>query len=165
MNREDLKASLDTQNGWKKVAKPFMIFFGRAKASFKIWNEASEKDVLESKVLAKYEYEDNNYYICAFSTNGSISENRLKELKEKAESFDIGNVRYCSLGTNGLSSWLGDRSDRDDSAIRDLSIPEKGIFVEGVAMINGEDRDIPYVVYAKMGGEKFFCPVPDYYLN
>lgn len=166
MNKQELQQSLGSLAGWKKVARPFLIIFGNAKKSYQKWQTATEKGVVDCHVLAKYEYEDNNYYIIAYTPNGTIAPDVIKKLKAEAEAFDIDAVRYGSSGTDGLKPWIGySDADRDDSYIRDLSIPEKGIFVESVAIIDEQDTNIPYVIYAKLENEYHVCAVPDHYLN
>ncbi len=167
MNKQELKESLKSKEGFKRIARPFLIFFGRAKKSYEIYHTAEETDILDAKLLARYEYEENKYLIITYSTKGEIASEKLNELKQKAEQFELGTVRFNAAGSNGLSLWRGDWNftPNEVNEISELGNQDEGIYVEVVADSDKNYNNVPYVVYALKDNKRYFCPVLDYYLN
>ncbi len=169
MNKQDFIESLNNVEGFKKFVKPVFLFFGRkaAQKSFDIYHTAEETSVLEPKLLARFEYEENKYLIIAYSTKGEIAPAKLDELKKQAEQIELGTVRYESVGFGGLMKYRGDWDYQPSKVgtIDSLGNPDKGLYVGAVVDAKKGFNKVPYVIYALKDGKRYFCAVPDYYLD
>ncbi|OGQ88837.1 MAG: hypothetical protein A2289_20810 [Deltaproteobacteria bacterium RIFOXYA12_FULL_58_15] len=158
MRPQELQASLQSIDGWKRICKPFLLILGGAKKSFAKWSTGAPKGVYTNHTLAEFEHEDSKYAIYAFCNQRELNEAKLAELRSAAAGVPLGTVRYESLSYSGLEPWRGQGGSLADEngSIAALGSLEQGLFVYPVA----DGIPHPLVVYAFCDGAHCIFPVP-----
>lgn len=167
MSKAELEKSLNSLEGWKKINKPFLFIFGGAKKSFPIYELCEEKGVFDNHILHSEEYDDNIYYIYAFSTKGQINEAKLNELKGRVANVDLGTLRCESMGFSDFGLFKGPEGSfsYENHSIGELSEIGNGIFIYPTAEIGDTSVDFPLVVYGKIEDKDYIYPIPNKFLK
>lgn len=158
--RAEIAAKLDDFAYQKQNFGGFLMG-KRAKTSFARWTGNSEKGVTEVALLATRDYGEGNVYdVAAFTLDGTVPAEIVRDLAPQAERLaDAANLRahgyvYDSLTTpwdGGGDVWISKKP-----AFRDLSVPEKGVYVTAVQRIAGAE-DPRWLAWVREGGQLYIA--------
>jgi len=165
ISAEQLEKSLETLEGFKRISKPFLFFFGGPKPSFEIWSKATFKTVVPNYSLAEYTHDDNFYQIMAFSIRGTLSEDVLGSLRKQAADFPLGTVRFESTMHSSADQLVAMMFDDDETRdIISLSDVDAGVFVYP-RPTGTQGKEFPLVLYALHEGKHYYLPVEAKFLK
>lgn len=160
-----LEASLGSLDGFKKIMKPFLFFFGGPKPGFEFWSGASVRKVVTNHRLAEYQHEDNFYQIMAFNIQNDIVGDELAELRARAGHFYLGRVRYeSSMASSAEKLLVFDFEDEDRNDIFSMSDPVSGLFVFP-RPTEKAGQSFPLALYAVSEGKRHYYPIKAEYLG
>lgn len=162
---EQLEKSLATLEGFKRISKPFLFFFGGPKPSFEIWSKATVKKVVPNYSLAEYSHEDNWYQIMAFNIHGTLDDETLALLRNHTANIPLGTVRYESTMQSSADQLVELMFDDDEPGdIISMSDIDAGIFV--YPRPTGEKgKQFPLSLYAFSDGKHYYFPIEAKFLK
>ncbi len=144
----NLMQQLDSPAFYKKVF-PGLFSKGKRKDAQETWMHAEKKGVADTVLLRQAQNGFFIYNVFAFSVNGEIAPEMQAELKNTVDEFDIGQIRYETVGVPGFFA-VYDKDGKffqEDYKIMPLCRNYDGIYIVIVSETEKDELDCPYTAY------------------
>lgn len=151
-----IEQKLNDISGFKPLFKGF-FGGGKVKKSFAVYSEAEKKGVYPLLRLRLAKHEDSQYAVYAFSPEGKIADEVLKDITERVADLSLGTIRYECISYSRLEEWRGEEGSNayENIEITGIAPEYPNVLVFPVA----DEVNCEYVIYAQKGSQIYIYPM------